>query len=373
MKNVFSLQEKLIQRKENNSLRILTTEKIGTDFYSNDYLSISKNNNITIAHSEEPNYYGASGSRLISGNFSFVERIESKIAKFHNTPSALLYQSGYLANLGLISCIATKNDTIIYDALIHASIRDSIRLTNAKNYSFKHNNIDDLEKKIQNSEGTIFVIIESVYSMDGDFGAIEDILAISKKHNANLIIDEAHSVGLYGINGQGLAYDKNVINDIFAIITTYGKAFGLHGASVLCSESTKQYLINFSKPFIYTTGISKHEAELINLRYNQVKKANNERKVLFENISYYINKINVLEHKKTLKFSKNNSPIQYVLIGDIDKTKEISNILNKNNLLVKPILSPTVAQGKERIRICLHQHNTKKEIDLIINLINQHL
>lgn len=371
MKNVFSLEEKLIQRKENNSLRLLTTENKGVDFYSNDYLSLSKNNHITIAHSEEPNYYGSSGSRLISGNSIFVENIESKIADFHNTPSALLYQSGYLANVGLISCIAQKNDTIIYDHLIHASIRDSIKLNNAKSYSFKHNDTKDLEKKILKSEGNIFVIIESVYSMDGDFGEIDEILSITKKHNANLIIDEAHSVGLYGKNGQGVSYHHKIIDKLFAIIVTYGKAFGLHGAAVLCSNKTKQYLINFSRPFIYTTGISKHEAELISNRYQQIELANKERINLFENINYYINKIN--QQNNTHKFSKNNSPIQYILIGDIIKTKKISDILNNHQILVKPILSPTVEKGKERIRICIHQHNTKKEIDLLLALINQHL
>lgn len=373
MKNVFSLEEKLIQRKENNSLRSLTPEKKGVDFFSNDYLSLSKNNHIQIANPEEPNYYGSSGSRLISGNSIFIENIEADIANFHNTPSALLYQSGYLANLGLISCIAQKNDTIIYDSLIHASIRDSIKLNNAKSYSFKHNDTTDLEKKILNSQGNVFVIIESVYSMDGDFGNIEEILELTKKHNANLIIDEAHSVGIYGVNGQGISSNKKIIEDVFAIIVTYGKAFGLHGAAVLCSNLTKQFLINFSRPFIYTTGVSKHEAELVKYRYSQIKNANKARENLFTNIQYYNNKIIELNNTKSSQFSTNYSPIQYVLIGDINKTKQISTILNENDLLVKPILSPTVAKGKERIRICLHQHNTKKEIDLLINIISQHI
>jgi 8-amino-7-oxononanoate synthase len=371
MKSVFSLQEKLIQRKENNSLRSLTTENKGIDFYSNDYLSIAKNNNISIANPEEPNYYGSSGSRLISGNYSFIEKIETEIAEFHNSPSALLYQSGYIANLGLISCIAQKNDTIIYDALIHASIRDSIKLSNAKSFSFKHNDIIDLEKKIKKSEGNIFVIIESVYSMDGDFGNIDDILAITKQHEAHLIIDEAHSVGLFGKNGQGITGEKNIINDVFAIIVTFGKSFGLHGAAILSSEKTKQYLINFSRPFIYTTGISKHEAFLIQERYKQIKEAEKARIKLFENIKYYRDQISKINFQ--LNFSLNNSPIQYILIGNIDQTKKIASELNFHKILVKPILSPTVPKGKERIRICLHQHNTKKEIDLLIQLINQHL
>ena len=171
----------------------------------------------------------------------------------------------------MFSCIADKGDTIIYDQNIHASIRDGIRLSNARSFSFEHNNIEALGKKLQQADGHILVAIESVYSMDGDEAPLEKIVAICEKHKADIILDEAHATGVIGENGEGLAQSLNLEVKIFARVHTFGKAMGCHGAIVLGSKNLRKYLINFARSFIYTTAISEHRLNFIESSYDKLK------------------------------------------------------------------------------------------------------
>src|SRR5262249_19748810 len=147
---------------------------------------------------------GSTGSRSISGNTSYAEDLEHFLASFHHAEAGLLFNSGYDANVGLFSCIAKKEDTLICDELIHASIIDGSRLSYASRFRFSHNDTDDLEKKLQHAKGNVFVAVESVYSMDGDTAPLKELVFICKKYNANLIVDEAHATGIFGKQGRGL-------------------------------------------------------------------------------------------------------------------------------------------------------------------------
>lgn len=357
------IRGKLAYRKQTNSLRSLRTESNLIDFCSNDYLGFAETLPVKAFKDQ-----GATGSRLISGNSTQFERIENKIAAFHNAPAGLIFNSGYDANLGLFSCIADKGDTIIYDQHIHASIRDGIRLSNARSFSFEHNNIDALEKKLQQADGHILVAIESVYSMDGDEAPLEKIVAICEKHKADIILDEAHATGVIGKNGEGLAQSLNLEVKIFARVHTFGKAMGCHGAIVLGSEDLRQYLINFARSFIYTTAISEHSLNAIESAYDKLKESDDLIEQLSHNISLFQS---LLSKKLQSKLISSSSPIQCILIPENETVKKVETGLQKKGLNIRAIMHPTVEKGKERIRICIHSFNTEKEIKMCVSSLEK--
>ena len=357
------LAEKLALRKQANSLRVLPSFKDHIDFCSNDYLGFARTLSV-----QNSTTYGATGSRLISGNSNQFEELEAKIATFHKAESALIYNSGYDANLGLFSCIGERGDTIIYDQYIHASIRDGIRLSKARSFAFEHNNLSSLEKKLQQASGTIVVAIESIYSMDGDRAPLKKIRALCEKYKAELILDEAHATGIIGENGEGLAQSLNLESKLFARIHTFGKAMGCHGAIVLGSENLKQYLINFSRSFIYTTSLSEHSLNAIESAYNQLGNSTQERVQLNSNIQLFQN---LLSDDLKSKLIQNTSPIQCILVPGNKAVKEVENKLQLRGFNIRAILHPTIAEGKERIRICLHSFNTPEEIKSCVESLEE--
>lgn len=353
------LQNKLQQRKEENAfreMRISSNENI--DFFTNDYLGLAKDS----AKFKTDNLkWGSTGSRLLGGNDSSHEELEKFLAEFHQAPAALVFNSGYAANTGLFSCIAKRGDTFIYDEYVHASIRDGIKLSLANAWSFLHNDLDFLEKKLIMAKGNIFVIVESVYSMDGDFAPLKRMVALCEKYNANLIVDEAHANGIFGKNGEGKVVEENLQKQVFARIITFGKALGSHGAAVLGSEDLKNFLINFSRPFIYTTALPPVAIQHILHQYQRVENEKERREKLFSLIDFFNSKKDNLELEIESTYSK--SPIQTIIITGNENVKEKSKKLLENKMDVRAILSPTVPEGKERLRICLHSFNTEKEID----------
>ncbi len=348
--------DKLNTRKETNAFRTLTHNDL-VDCCSNDYLGFAKK---TWENTEKEN--GSGGSRLISGHSPIFEKVEQQIATFHKTAAALIFNSGYDANIGLFSSLPSKNDTVIYDEYCHASIRDGLRLGVARNFSFTHNNINDLEKKLKRATGNIFVAIESIYSMDGDSAPLKEIAKLCKKYEAHLIIDEAHATGVFGNNGEGLAVQEGI--DAFAKIHTFGKALGCHGAAICGSKILKEFLINFARSFIYTTALPKHSIANISAAYKELTNTTELAK-LHKNISLF----KTLYKGKTLIPS--NSPIQSIVIGGNEATKTIALELQEAGMDIRPILHPTVAEGSERIRICLHSFNSKEEITLLCDKLNK--
>jgi len=357
------IREKLVNRNKAKSLRSLQSENNLIDFCSNDYLGFSK----TLPVKSSKNQ-GATGSRLISGNSTQFERIENKIAAFHNAPAGLIFNSGYDANIGLFSCIANKGDTIIYDQHIHASIRDGICLSNTRSFSFKHNNISSLEKKLKQANGNIIVAIESIYSMDGDEAQLEKIVAICEKHKACIILDEAHATGVIGKNGEGLAQSLNLESKIFARVHTFGKAIGCHGAIILGSEDLRHYLINFARSFIYTTALSEHSLNAIESAYDKLIESDDLIKKLSHNISLFQS---LLSKKLQSKLISSSSPIQCILIPENETVKKVETGLQNKGLNIRAIMHPTVEKGKERIRICIHSFNSQKEIKMCVSSLEK--
>lgn len=363
-----TLQSKLDKRQTDGSLRVLEKRKNIIDFFSNDYLGFAQNKFIyeqahNLVKDNDIQLNGSTGSRLLGGNNTLFEIAEQKIAHFHNTEAALIFNSGYNANLGLLSCIVERNDIILYDELCHASIRDGIVLSGAKAYKFLHNNIPDLENKLQRFKhkcNKLYIVTETVFSMDGDSPDLNEMVTVAKASNAYIIVDEAHAVGVFGTNGEGLINELKLQNEIFARIVTFGKALGCHGAAILGSANLVQYLINFSRSYIYTTALPPHAIATILESYKLLQTQNTHYKTLKSNIELFektIHKLN-LEHL----FVESKSAIQIAVIQGNNNVKQISNFLKTQGFDVRPILYPTVPKGKERLRFCLHAYNTSDEI-----------
>ena len=362
------LHQKLAQRRITNSLRSLHSPSDLIDFYSNDYLGFAQSEAIfNQAHqllvNKNLQMNGATGSRLISGNYQLYQETEDVIAAFHNSEKALLFNSGYDANVGFFSSIPQRGDVIVYDELIHASIRDGIQLSNAKAYKFKHNDLENLNEILQRIQhDTIYVVTESVFSMDGDSPDLKNLVAVCKQNNAYLIVDEAHALGVFGENGAGMVQQLGIEKDVFARIMTYGKGLGCHGAAILGSENLYKYLVNFSRSFIYTTGLPPHAIATINVAYKHLNSTTIT--VLSERIQHF--KSELLRLHLTAKFIKSDSAIHCYVISGTEKTKETAKQLQQKGFNIKPILSPTVPIGQERLRICLHSFNSNEEITAIL-------
>ncbi|MBU2995632.1 pyridoxal phosphate-dependent aminotransferase family protein [Cellulophaga baltica] len=372
------LSRKLENRKQKNALRILPNSNNLIDFYSNDYIGFSKNkvifenaSQLLFANNFKQN--GATGSRLISGNHNLYSQLENTIIDFHHVEAALVFNSGYDANIGFFSAVLQRGDLVFYDEYVHASIRDGIAMSNAKAYKFKHNEIEDLkqlvERLVVSTENEVYIVTESVFSMDGDSPNLKAFADFTTDNNFHFIVDEAHAIGVFGDKGQGLLHELGIQDQVFAQIVTFGKAMGCHGAAVLGSIQLKNYLVNFARSFIYTTGLSPHAVATIISAYQELLRQNKNREKLLENISFFKNQIEELNIASL--FIKSEAAIQCSVISGIDNVKKLALKIEEKGYSVKPILSPTVPSGQERLRFCLHSYNSKEEIKNLLVTLNK--
>ncbi|TKC09281.1 aminotransferase class I/II-fold pyridoxal phosphate-dependent enzyme [Pedobacter frigoris] len=364
------IKDRLKAKTEHGSLRKLSTKSFAVDFSSNDYLGFARSSELKSVIednlSQIPQYKnGSGGSRLLSGNHMFTEQTELLIAKFHSAESGLIFNSGYDANLGLLSSLAQRGDTIISDEFIHASLIDGARLTHANRYTFKHNSIIDLEAKLSLAKGNVYVVVESVYSMDGDLARLKEISDLCKKYHAALIVDEAHALGIFGDHGNGLVQHLKLENSVFARIVTFGKALGAHGAIVLGSKILREYLINYSRSFIYTTAAPLHNIAVIKSGYDMLIETDYTA-LIQDRIQYYTE----VARASSMPISIGKSAIQTILYHNNSEAKNAAELLQSTGLDVRAILSPTVPEGRERLRICLHTFNTDKEIKTLIDTLS---
>ncbi|MGB5429255.1 aminotransferase class I/II-fold pyridoxal phosphate-dependent enzyme [Eudoraea sp.] len=375
------LHTRLVEREEGNTLRTLPKDIRGIDFSSNDYLGIANNQIVfkkatSILYEKEIVKNGATGSRLLTGNGILFNEVEKLLRELHNADSALIFNSGYDANIGLFSSVPQRDDIILYDEFIHASIRDGIKMSNARSYKYRHNDLKDLlshilrEKgKNTNNDREIYIVTESVFSMDGDSPDLKALSLLCEKFKCNLIVDEAHAIGLFGSNGCGRIQELKLQENIFARIITFSKALGCHGAAILGSADLNKYLINFARSFIYTTGLPPHALATIIAAYQYMTNPEGlrERELLHENIAMFN------QEKERLGISSffipSSSAIHSCIIKGNNKVKQIAQIIQKNSFDVRPILSPSVPKGEERLRFCLHSFNSKEDICIML----QHL
>lgn len=359
-----TLRQFLAKRQADLSIRSLPDKSHLIDFCSNDYLGFSRSallrDKIWKELKNSESYpEGSTGSRLITGNHPLFEELEAMIADYHHAESGLIFNSGYDANLGFFSSVPQRNDLVLFDELVHASIRDGLKLTRGKAIEFQHNNIADLKQKLDGNYDNIYIAVESVYSMDGDFAPLEELAAICRETGTNLVVDEAHATGVFGPKGEGRVVELGLEKEVFARIHTFSKALGCHGAIVLGSDTLKQFLLNFARSFVFTTALPYHS--LVAVKYAYTILANQQHR------SLKINRLRELFQQsikgtRGLELIESESPIQSIVIPGNDKALAVSKELEKAGFYAKAILYPTVPRGKERVRIVLHSFNSEEEV-----------
>ena len=359
------LQARLDALRSDGRFRSLPPPREGVDFWSNDYLGFSR-----LLRFTEPAAGHAPGSRLISGNSAAAEELERRIARFHGHPAALLFGSGYLANLGLLSCLARRTDTIVYDEFAHASLRDGIRLSGATARRCRHNDLNFFARSLSaaRSDGQLFVVTESRFSMDGDTAPLPSLVRLCREYGARLIVDEAHATGLDGPSGAGLVAEYGLQAEIFATVVTYGKAPGYHGAAVLGHPDLRDYLVNFCRPFVYTTAPPPAQLAGLQAVYDLLASEQGDAVTALKRITDYYLRMSaeVVGGVDAVR----SGPIQIIPVPGDEAVMEAESQLGSAGYLVKGIRSPTVAAGSERLRVCLHAFNSEAEVDGLLQTLS---
>lgn len=350
--------EKLARREKDGNMRILRTMPSLIDFASNDYLGLARSgkqaNNI-LQELASGISFGSTGSRLFTGNSQYAEDLEKTIADFHGYENGLLYNCGYMANIGLLPAVTSQRDIILYDAHIHASTLEGIRLSHARAYPFKHCDLDHLESRLKrcHNKGERFICIESIYSTSGAKADLLNICILAERYSAKLIVDEAHATGVCGPFGKGLIAGNEVQKHVFAQVVTFGKALGVHGAIVMGSNVLKQVLVNFSRSFIYTTALPHYSLAAIQCSYRLFPTLDAERAHL----------------RKLGERFQQSSHIQSLRMVGNNAVRQLADRLADHGYHVSALMSPTVKRRNESLRINLHAFNTMDEVEGLLKII----
>ncbi|KYK58519.1 aminotransferase [Drechmeria coniospora] len=389
----------LARRSSEGRLRRLTVpDPAMVDFSSNDYLSLSTDADIRRAYLSRlrsPSFsLGSGGSRLLDGNTGLAESLEASIAAFHGAPAGLLFNSGFEANVGLFGCCAPRpGDVMVYDELVHASVHDGMRLSRAKRVPFAHNCVrgdaraspnESLDRVLtalaQGEHGTsiraggacVFIAVESIYSMDGDAAPLQDIIDCVRERlprgNGYLIVDEAHSTGWAGARGRGMVSHLGLEDGVWARVHTFGKAMGCAGAIVLCSATTRRYLINYARSLIYTTAMGYPALAAIQTVYEFVESGRAERRRahlegLMRHAHGVLASLGARHGVPAEMFRVNRGPPASPIIPLFTtQARRLARHCEGRGFTVRPIVAPTVPPGTDRVRLCLHAGNTVDEV-----------
>lgn len=361
--------KRFVQNIKKQGKYIIKDEKRLLNLSSNDYLGISENFDIINDFLKTSNFsFGSASSRLLTGTSPVYKELEETLCNIFNKESALIFNSGYHANVGIISSLADSKDVIFSDKLNHASMVDGMQLSGSTFHRFKHLDYDHLEfllEKYRDKYENAIITSESVFSMDGDIADLKRLVELKKKHKAILIIDEAHAFGIFGEKALGLAEKENLLDEIDLIVATFGKSIGSIGAFTVGNKILIEYLTNKARSFIFSTALPE-----INIAYSKyiiekiLPQTKESRIKLLETAANLRENI-VLQGLKTL----GNSHIIPIIIGQNSDTVEKCNILQNNGFFVLPIRHPTVPEGTARIRLSLRTDIKYKEIERIPSFI----
>ncbi|WP_281615626.1 8-amino-7-oxononanoate synthase [Flammeovirga sp. SubArs3] len=383
------IREQLMLLQDNHQLRSLKTvdrlqnghiDKNGkslVSFISNDYLGIASDRELHedfIQNYLPANFhhgFSSASSRLLEGNASIFGLLEDKVAASYQKEACIFMNSGYHANLGVLSSLPQKGDLILSDKLNHASIVDGLKLSKAHFERYKHLDYHHLERLLEKNASlfrNIYIVSEALFSMDGDSADILKLVELKKKYNTQLIIDEAHSIGVYGENGLGLCEENNVINDIDVIIAPCGKALGGVGALVITSSLIKEYLVNHCRSFIFTTALPPINVAWLSFIWQQLPNYKTTRNKVFK----------LIDHFKSIMSEGNfelvsESYIQPFIVGENHKAIDLSNFLEEKGFYVAPIRYPTVPKNSARLRISITANHSIKEIDQLAEILLNYL
>jgi 8-amino-7-oxononanoate synthase len=357
------------------------------NFCSNDYLALSKDPRLQqaiVTAVNEGSAVGSTGSRLLSGNSLIWETLESELAQFTGAEAALYFNSGYAANVGLLSCVAGPRDTIFSDRANHASIIDGIRLSGARKIIFPHLDLQYLEDKlraldkaganaVQQERGQKFIVVESVFSMDGDRAPLADLLALAERWGAEVIVDEAHATGVFGEQGRGLATGastpaspiSSTSQGLFAVVHTCGKALAATGAFVCCSETLKRYLINRARTFIFSTALPPYIAAQMRATIPIVSAADSRR----AHLQTLATHLRARPQRAGFDTADSDSQIVPVLLGSNERAVQFAARLCDAGFAVRAIRPPTVPVGTARLRLSLHAGMSIALLDSLVEAL----
>jgi 8-amino-7-oxononanoate synthase len=331
-------------------------------FSSNNYLGLATHPRVKQAAREAIAKFGtgAGASRLISGNFRIHEELEQALAKFKGTQAALVYATGSMANLGVFSCLVGSGDTVLLDEFDHATLYDGARLSRAEIKTFKHNDMQDLARVLEQSASSRrrMIVVDGVFSMDGDVAPLPEIVRLARKHDALTLIDEAHATGVMGRTGRGSLEHFGMAPDSVDIqIGTLSKALGSLGGYAACSKKMRELLINKSRPFIFTTALPPACAAAALAALKQIQKQPSLRQKLWKNRELLVSAL-----KKSGLNILGTTPIVPVILGQPARVVKAQKELMDKGFNVPGIRPPTVPKGSSRLRISLMATHTEKQI-----------
>jgi 8-amino-7-oxononanoate synthase len=342
-------------------------------FCSNDYLGLANHPKVIEAFKRGADHYGvgSGASHLVSGHSRAHHQLEEELAAFTGRDKALLFSSGYMANLGVVSALIGKGDYVFEDKLNHASLIDAGLLSGARFQRYLHGDVASLENHLQKMDsGNKLILTDGVFSMDGDLASLPELAQSAKKHDAWLMVDDAHGFGVLGKTGAGCAEYFDLSQQQLPILMgTLGKALGTYGAFVAGSEALIENLIQFSRTYIYTTAIPPAIAEATRMSLKLLQEESWRREWLHKNIQYFRSCARTLN----VPLMESATPIQPVLIGDNDRVMRIGKRLEEKGFLVGAIRPPTVAQGTARLRITLCSEHTTENIDQLFTALQDAL
>lgn len=358
-----SLQRGLRDLEARSQFRHLA-ETTGVNLCSNDYLNLSENVELRRAIVEAVQNcerVGGTGSRLLSGQSEVWRELEETFAKFAGTEQALFFSSGYAANVGLISSLLGKDDTVYSDALNHASLIDGIRLSGARKVIYPHLELNVLEKALRQEAGAPWrrvIVTETVFSMDGDIAPLADLAAMAEKYGAALIVDEAHATAVHGPRGRGLAVQAGIQTQVLASVHTCGKALASAGAFVCGPAVLKDHLINHARTFIFSTALPPYFAAQIDAALRIAQGMTAERKALLEAASRLCESLRA----RDFDVPGTGSQIVPVIIGSNDPALQAACHLHQDGFAVRAIRPPTIPEGRSRLRLSLTAHISESEL-----------
>lgn len=375
----FSLSDELRFLKDNHLFRKLKSlESIDSTharlngkevllFCHNDYLGLSKHPEVIRAFEEGVQKFGAGSgaARLISGNTKIFEQLEERLAGFKKKERALLFSTGYLANLGIISALCEKEDVVIVDKLNHASIIDACKLSGAAIRVYPHKDLNYLEKILKQSDKfrRKLIVTDSVFSMDGDLAPLPEIVRLKNQYGALLMIDEAHGTGVFGKSGRGAAEHLNVESEIDISMGTLSKAFGSHGGFAAGSSELIEFLVNRSRSFIFSTALPPAICAASLKSLELIETTPELRNRLWHNIKTVSDALKIAPA----------SPIIPIIIGDEQKALDLSDKLLENGLLISAVRYPTVPKKTARLRLTISAAHTENDLKFLVFTLKKHL
>jgi 8-amino-7-oxononanoate synthase len=359
------LSRELAELERESQLRSLETPQV-LDFSSNDYLGLASDARIKQAiaaalASAEP--AASTGSRLLSGNSERWMALESDFAQFVGAEAALYFTSGYLANVGLLASLLEPGDTVFSDAANHASLIDGMRLAKARRVVFPHLDLEFLEDALRDApaEGGRFIVVESVFSMEGDLAPLAELSRLAERYGAELIVDEAHAVGVFGPQGRGLVAEAGLQGRVLAAIFTCGKALAASGAFVCGSETLRSFLINRARTFIFSTALPPYFAAHVRAGFDLASRADEERARVLGLAQYLRAEL----RRHGLEVADGASPIVPVILGENERAMRVAQRLRAAGFGVRAIRPPTVPQGTARLRLSVtarHAESVLREL-----------